>query len=168
VGKNFVGTRARTAIIKGSSKAIHSVCPHCHPFTMFPVHSFTFVFLLFTRIYAQVTPNVTVNSEDPRLVYTGQWIDQDNGGHEFTRDPNATVSLTFLGLFRFLHPMLAYPYMTRRHCYILALSVKSRRRYLKRDPRRRVGSGHRCLSRIYKYKPSGRPGGIIRKGRSER
>jgi hypothetical protein len=82
---------------------------------MFPVHGLTFVlsfFLLFLRIYAQVTPNVTVDSDDPRLIYTGLWTDQDNGGHEFTRDPNATVSLTFLGLLRFLHPMLVYSYYT--------------------------------------------------------
>jgi hypothetical protein len=43
--------------------------------------------------------NVTVDSLNSTLVYTGQWVPQDNGGHEFTRDPNASVSLTFQGSF---------------------------------------------------------------------
>jgi hypothetical protein len=41
--------------------------------------------------------NVTVLSTDARLEYHGTWIDQDNGGHKFTGEKGAYVSLTFQG-----------------------------------------------------------------------
>jgi hypothetical protein len=46
---------------------------------------------------AQTAGNTSVTSLDPRLVYTGKWVVQDGGGHEFTGDTAASVSLIFEG-----------------------------------------------------------------------
>jgi hypothetical protein len=42
--------------------------------------------------------NQTVGSRDSRFQYQGSWVDQDNGGHQFTRDPLASLSFTFTGV----------------------------------------------------------------------
>jgi hypothetical protein len=42
--------------------------------------------------------NVTVGSRDPQIVYTGTWVDQDNGGHQFTGQHNASAAFTFQGV----------------------------------------------------------------------
>jgi hypothetical protein len=41
--------------------------------------------------------NQTVGSRDSRIIYSGTWIDQDNGGHQFAGDLSASASFTFTG-----------------------------------------------------------------------
>lgn len=45
--------------------------------------------------------NVTVTAGDSQLAYVGTWVDQDNGGHRYTGEQGASVSLTFQGAFTF-------------------------------------------------------------------
>ncbi|KZP33958.1 hypothetical protein FIBSPDRAFT_772869 [Athelia psychrophila] len=46
-------------------------------------------------VYAQ--QDVTVPTADPRIVFDGTWVPQDNGGHEFTTTAGSSASLSFIG-----------------------------------------------------------------------
>jgi hypothetical protein len=50
--------------------------------------------------------NHTVGSRDPRITYTGTWLDQDNGGHQMTGAPDAAASFSFTGP----HPFVYAPH----------------------------------------------------------
>ena len=47
-------------------------------------------------VFAQAT-NVT--ALDSRVKYVGEWVDQDNGGHELTTTQGSYVTFTFQGSF---------------------------------------------------------------------
>ena len=53
---------------------------------------------IFIPIVAAQTTNVT--ARDPRITYVGDWVDQDNGGHEFTGSVGSSFSFTFQGVLR--------------------------------------------------------------------
>lgn len=60
--------------------------------------------LLLSAVYPLVlaqAQNQTVTVRDPRITYIGDWVDQDNGGHKFTGQVGASLSLTFQGMFSF-------------------------------------------------------------------
>jgi len=45
-------------------------------------------------VFAQ---NVTVATQDPRMLFDGSWVAQDSGGYEYTTTIGSSVSLTFSG-----------------------------------------------------------------------
>ena len=54
------------------------------------------LFLLSFTILA-FAQNVTVTTQDSRMIFDGAWVVQDSGGHEFTTKIGSSVSLTFQG-----------------------------------------------------------------------
>ncbi|TDL26704.1 hypothetical protein BD410DRAFT_895325 [Rickenella mellea] len=62
------------------------------------LHFLSFVLPLFA------TPvNQTVTSRDPRIFYTGVWVDQDQGGHQYTVTAGSSLSFTFQGTAVYYH-----------------------------------------------------------------
>ena len=57
---------------------------------------------IFIPIVAAQSTNVT--ARDPRITYVGDWVDQDNGGHEFTGSVGSSFSFTFQGMLRKTEP----------------------------------------------------------------
>lgn len=55
-----------------------------------------FYWLIFNALVT-VAGAESVGAADSQLSYLGTWVDQDNGGHKFTGEKGASVSLSFKG-----------------------------------------------------------------------
>ncbi|KII91232.1 hypothetical protein PLICRDRAFT_499963 [Plicaturopsis crispa FD-325 SS-3] len=66
--------------------------------SIYPHGALTLVFSILCIVSSLAhAQTVTVSADDSRISYTGDWVDQDNGGHKFAGDTGCSMSFSFQG-----------------------------------------------------------------------